>query len=173
MRTASVILWLALVPMAAGCGAGLTADLLTYDNIDAAVVEAKKGVNALDIAVRSSDQKRQASMWADLEASVIQAGGDPKLAADTIVAMKTHWANYQENDHRRQAIVGATLDNLDYISELCEKGKAFSLYRADVSVQWTQYLETVGKNRLRTVPAAPTILAAPITQEKADVPTPD
>ena len=127
-----------------GClGAGTASDLLSYDNIAVAAQEARKGVTALDTAVQADTAKGQAAMLEALRQSIVQSGGAVEQADRIVAAMTVHLANYAEQDRRRQAVVNATQDNLDFILEICEKSKAFVLYRADINLQWKNYLQTL------------------------------
>jgi hypothetical protein len=136
-----------------GClGAGTASDLLSYDNIAVAAQEARKGVTALDTAVQADTAKGQVAMLEALRQSIVQSGGAADQADRIVAAMKVHLANYAEQDRRRQMVVGATQDNLDFILELCEKGKQFTLYRASVSEQWKAYLAATANDVRRVEP---------------------
>jgi len=146
-----------------GCTAGTATELLTFDNVIGAAQEAKKGVVAYDQAVRTSDAKRQAALMASLGRDVraiAVAEKMPEADADALAqrvvkAMQGHFANYLEQERRRDALYRVTVDNLDYIIEISRQGKEFSIYRADVSAQWKAYLQASLRNQITKADAIP------------------
>jgi ABC-2 type transport system permease protein len=60
----------------------------------------------------------------------------------------------REQERRRQALFEPTVDNLDFIVQVCQQGRQFAIYRADVSAQWKTYLEATARARLRKVDTA-------------------
>lgn len=159
--TAAVILF--LLASSVGCTltpAATSADLLTYETISAALREVKVGVQLYDQTVRSDSQARQEEMFRALEQSVLIVAGGPssqpdsprptpeQYAAEITAAMRKHVANYAEQDRRRQALYAATVDNLEFAAETAERGRQFSLYRADVSEQWRRYLDAAGRAKV-------------------------
>ena len=139
-----------------GCYAGTAAELLTFDNVIGAAMEAKKGIVAYDTAVKTSDAKRQAAMLkilgTDVKNIAIAEKMTPKdaeiLAGKVVVSMTTHFANYLEQERRRDALYRVTMDNLNYIIDISNQGKEFSVYRADVSAQWKSYLQASLRRQL-------------------------
>lgn len=142
----TVLLLLCLLPLVGGCmTAGTSADLLSYDVISSAAVEAAKGVENFDTAIKTDQAKTQAAMLVALKASIVEAKGDPALADRVIVAMTTHLANLTEQERRRATLKETTLDNLTFIQEVCKRSKDFVVYRSDVSSQWKAYISTLEK----------------------------
>lgn len=161
MRQFVVGLLLLLVSVTGGClgQAGLTTDLLTYDNIDASAVEVKKAVLTYDAAVQALDVKRQDAMLKLLEGAIAESlvgQVSPEeavvIAAGAVKSLKGHLANFRIEEQRRAKLLEITLDNLDYIILLCEQGKKFAVYRADISAQWKQYLEASAKRYISPLP---------------------
>ena len=167
IRTGLAALALACLATTAGC-AGTAADLLAYDNIIAAAEQAKVGVDAYDAAVRAETSRRQGEMLKALRESILivakagpaagQPGGDDAEAlADRIVAsMRQHLANYAEQERRRAELHAVTMDNLDYIIQVCRNGKDFVIYRSDIAEQWKQYLQATARARIKPLTTQPT-----------------
>ena len=154
IRVWLVALMFALLPVACvGCMAGSGADLMGYDAIIAAAQESSKGVIALDIAVRTADERGQEEMLRALRDSILiasKATSQPEGAAEVLAtrivdAMRAHLANYAENDRRRRDISEAVLDNLAYIIEVSDASKQFVLYRADIGEQWKSYITATAR----------------------------
>ena len=148
---------LLLVPfLALGCAAGTSYELLGYDAIQAADVEAAKGVDAYDVAVRAAAEKDKAEFLGKLGGDVVKIAlskdetpeNAAKLAAAVTAAAAKHFADQTEQERRRAAWYEVTKDNLAYIVQVCEDGKAFAIYRADVSAQWKTYLQAQARTRL-------------------------
>ncbi len=150
-----------------GC-AGTAADLLAYDNIIAAAQQAKIGVQAYDTAVQADTARRQADMLAALRESIIivakaspaasQPAGDADALAERIVAsMRQHLANYAEQERRRAELYAATVDNLDYIVQVSQNGKDFTIYRSNIADQWKQYLQATARSRIKPVTTQPSV----------------
>lgn len=154
------VLGLLMVALLSGCGtAGVTHDILAYDNIIAAAREAGKGVEAFNEASIADTANRQEDM--------LQAVGDgikglaqdqaltpeqAKALADGVVqSLKTHLANYAEQERRRAHLYEVTMDNINYIIQVSEQGKSFSIYRADIGVQWKQYLESSARSAIGSI----------------------
>lgn len=139
-----------------GCAAGTSYELLGYDAIQAAAVEAAKGVDAYDTAVRLSQEKDKAEFLAKLGRDVVKIAlskdetpeNAEKLATAITTAAAKHFADQTENERRRAAWYEVTKDNLAFILQVCEDGKAFAIYRADVSAQWKSYLQAQARARL-------------------------
>lgn len=161
MKRFVTCLLLLLVGTTGGClgQAGLTTDLLTYDNIGASATEVKKAVVTYDTAVQALDVKRQNAMLKLVEQGIAKSlvgQVSPKEAAEIAAAavkdLKGHLANFRVEEQRRAKLLEVTMDNLDYIILLCEQGKKFAVYRADISAQWKQYLEASAKKYISPVP---------------------
>ncbi len=139
-----------------GCYAGTAAELLTFDNVIGAAVEAKKGIVAYDTAVKTSDAKRQASLMDTLANDVRRIALKKdftdaeanEVALAVQMEMLKHFANYLEQERRRDALYRVTMDNLNYIIDISTQGKEFSVYRADVSAQWKSYLQASLRRQL-------------------------
>lgn len=148
-----------MLSMVSGCGAGLTHDLLTYDNIVAATVEAKKGVEAFNETVITDTAYRQEQMLQAVgngikkqaQDSALNAEEAEALAQDVVATLKTHLANYVEQERRRAHLYEVTLDNLNYIIQISEQGKKFSIYRADIGQQWKDYLESSARDAIESI----------------------
>ena len=159
MRNATGILALLAV---AGCQAGTSAELLTFDNITAAAVEVKKGVLAYDQAVVGEQVKTSNTLMTALSkdvANIAAGGGMSKEEAAALgervaAVMRGHLANFAEQERRRQLIFEPTIDNLNYIIQICAQGKQFSIYRSSVSAQWKAYLEATSLSQLRKIDSA-------------------
>lgn len=154
------IIGLLMLVMLGGCGtAGLTHDLLVYDNIIAATTEAKRGVEAFNETVQTDTAKRQEQMLQAVgtgitklaEAEAIDQTKAEALAQSVMASLRTHLANYTEQERRRAHLFEVTMDNLNYILQISEQGKSFSLYRADIGVQWKQYLESSAYEAIGTI----------------------
>lgn len=140
-----------------GC-AGTSADLLSYDNIQAAALEAQKGVAAYNNAILVGEQQKQAEVLKALgDTIILQAGKNltpedaAKLAGRVVTAMTLHMSNLAEQDRRRQAIYEPTMDNLAYILTVCEQAKQFVLYRADIAQQWKVYLQATARAKIKPI----------------------
>lgn len=154
-------LLLLLIGLTGGClgRAGMTTDLLTYDNISASAVQVKKAVVIYDTAVQALDVKRQDALLklleqgiADSLAGQVSPEEAAVIAAETVKSLKEHFANFRIEEQRRAKLLETTLDNLDYIVLLCEQGKKFAIYRADITAQWKAYLEASAKKYINPVP---------------------
>lgn len=155
------LLLLLLVGVTGGClgRAGMTTDLLTYDNISASAVQVKKAVVTYDTAVQVLDVKRQDAMLKLLERGIakslvgqVSPEKAAEIAAGAIKSLKGHLANFRIEEQRRAKLLEITLDNLDYIVLLCEQGKKFAIYRADITAQWKAYLEASAKKYVNPMP---------------------
>lgn len=150
------LLMLMLLP---GCGAGVTFDILTHDNVIAAAVEAKKGVEAFNVAVEADIVYRQGHMLQAVGSGVkalaqeqaIDAEQAEILAQGVVASLKAHLANYAEQERRRAHLYEVTMDNLNYIIQISEQGKQFTLYRADIGLQWKQYLESSARKAIGSI----------------------
>ncbi len=156
MRTWIVGLLLMMV-LIGGCGSkGLTFDLLTYDNIIGATQEARKGVDALHLTVQTDTAHRQEDMLNAVGAGIRKLAENESitpeeaevLAAAVTESLRGHLANYREQERRLAKLYGITVDNLDYIIEISERGRKFSLYRADIGQQWREYIETSARDAI-------------------------
>jgi len=156
----NVIIGLLLLVFMTGCGAGLTADLMTYDNIIAAAKEAEKGVNAFNEAVITDTAHRQKAMLDALARGIKETAAQEKIlnseqadaiAQRAVTLLTGHLANYTEQERRRSKLYAITIDNLRYIIQISEQGKKFAIYRADVGEQWKQYLEASAKDYIGTI----------------------
>lgn len=161
ISTALMGAMLAGLVLAPGC-AGTAADLLAYDNIIAAADQVKVGVQAYDAAIKADTARGQAEMFETLRKSILivvkapsaasQPGGDADALADRIVAsMRQHLANYAEQKRRRAELHAVTMDNLDYIIQVCRNGKDFVIYRSDIAEQWKQYLQATARARIKPI----------------------
>lgn len=139
-----------------GCSAGTSYQLLGYDAIQLAAVEAQKGVKAYDSAVRLSAEKDRTEFLAKLARDIVKIAlsrdetpENAKALATAIVdASVVHSANQTEQERRRAQWYEATMDNLRYIIDTAEDSKAFAIYRADVSAQWKAYIQAQARARL-------------------------
>ena len=82
------------------------------------------------------------------------------LSQRVVKAMQGHFANYIEQERRRDKLYRVTMDNLDYIIDISRQGKDFAIYRADVSAQWKAYLQASMRSRIAKVDTVP----APTTE---------
>ncbi len=155
-----LIVGLLLTCMCGGCGrAGLAYDVLTHDNVIAAAREAKKGVEAFNVAVVAGTAARQDDMLDAVGKGIAQLAQDGSikpeaakaLAQSVVTSLKAHLANYAEQERRRANLYEVTIDNLNYIIQISEQGKTFSIYRADIGVQWKSYLESSAKTAIGTI----------------------
>lgn len=159
---------LGMAAMVGGCAAGTSAELLSYDNIEAAANEAKKGVVAYDLTIRAEQANTAGEVTAALAkdvTAIAARGGLPPADAAALgervgLSVKAHMANLTEQERRRQALFEPTVDNLDFIIQVCAQGRQFAIYRSDVSAQWRSYLETTARARLRKVDTS-TVLPTP------------
>ena len=154
-----VIVGLLMMVMFSGCGAGMTHDVLTYDNIIAAAKEAKVGVDAFNEAVIAESVNRQEQLIKSVgdgirtlaQEQAIDAEQADALAETVVASLKGHLANYAEQERRRAHLYEVTIDNLDYIIEISGQGRKFSIYRADIGVQWREYLESSGRDAIQSI----------------------
>ncbi|MCK5608962.1 hypothetical protein KAR91_44220, partial [Candidatus Pacearchaeota archaeon] len=109
MRTWIVGLLL-MVVLIGGCGSkGLTFDLLTYDSIIAATLEAEKGVDAFNLTIQTDTAHRQEDMLKAVGAGIKRLAENESITpeqADTMAAavmesLRGHLANYREQEQRR------------------------------------------------------------------------
>lgn len=149
---------LALV-LLSGCGAGSAYELMLHDNVIAAATEAMKGVEAFNTTVIADTAARQEHL--------IQAVGDgitalaqdqaidpdqaDALAEGVVNSLRTHLANYAEQERRRVHLYEVTIDNLKYIIQISEQGKKFTIYKADIGVQWQDYLNSTAKSAIGSI----------------------
>ncbi len=155
MKTTAIYLFLAL-PWLGGCTAGTVYQVLGYDAIDAATLEVRKGIDAYDISVRASAARNRKEYVAKLKGDVVKwalSKGETEASAEIVgnlvaTGAETFFANSTEQERRRAQWYAVTIDNLDYIREVCEDSKAFAIYRADVSQQWRSYLQSQARSRL-------------------------
>ena len=153
------IVGLLMLSMLSGCGAGVTYDILTHDNVIAAAVEAKKGVDAFNVAVTADVVRRQDHMLQAVGSGIktiaqeqaIDAEQAEALAQSVVANLKVHLANYAEQERRRAHLYDVTIDNLNYIIQISKQSKKFSIYRADIGVQWKQYLESSARDALGSI----------------------
>ena len=154
MRKKLLILLLLVLPFG-GCYAGTSADLLSYDAIQAAAVEAQKGVEAYNATVLADAQQKKGEILKALGATVALVASETStpeeaasLAARVVASMQTHMANLEEQERRRQNVYEVTRDNLEYIVGVCEQSRQFVLYRSSISEQWKEYLQATARARL-------------------------
>lgn len=151
--------WLLLFSILPGCKAGFTYDVLTHDNVIAAALEARKGVEAFNTAVIADTAHRQEQMLqavsdgikALAQEQAIDAEQAEALAQKATASLRGHLANYAEQERRRARLFMVTIDNLDYIIQISEQSKKFSIYRADIGVQWKQYLEASARTAIGSI----------------------
>jgi len=156
-----LLLPLLLVLPMIGCNAGTTYQLLGYDAIDAAAVESAKGVKAYDTAIRLAIVKDREAYIAKLGRDVVKIalskGETPesaaKLATAIVDATSAHIAGNAEQERRRAQWFGVTVDNLEYIRDVCADAKAFAIYRSSIDAQWKHYLQTQTRARLARIGA--------------------
>lgn len=157
MRTIALLLSIFLC--LSGCTAGTVYQVLGYEQIDAASLEAEKGVLAYDTAVRAAAVKNHEvylkKVAADVEAIALSKGETDasaknlgKIIADGVTK---HFAGMAEQERRRAEWLATTLDNLAYIREVCADSKAFAIYRSNVGEQWRMYLQSQARNHLTTM----------------------
>lgn len=154
------IVGLLLMMMLMGCGqVGATHDLLAYDNIIAATLEAKKGVEAFNLTVETDTAHRQEQMLQAIgvgikklaESESITPEQAETMAAAVVESLRTHLANYTEQQRRRARLYEVTIDNLNYIIQVSEQGKKLTIYRADLSQQWKDWLQSSARNHIETI----------------------
>ena len=141
-----------------GC-AGTSADLLAYDNIEAGATEAKKGLVASNEALVSAYAKQEAAYLTALEKDIenIALSKDEtqesaKVLAKTVVdALRKNLVEKAKEEQNRATLFNVTMDNLNYVIEVCQQGKDFSIYRSNVSAQWKAYLNAQGRAKLGKV----------------------
>ena len=159
MRTWIVGLLL-MVVLIGGCGSkGLTFDLLTYDSIIAATLEAEKGVDAFNLTIQTDTAHRQEDMLKAVGAGIKRLAENESITpeqADTMAAavmesLRGHLANYREQEQRRVRLYEITKDNLAYIIEISKRGKAYSIYAANISEQWKLYLKVTAADAIETI----------------------
>lgn len=142
-----------------GCGAGTAYDVLAHDNVIAAALEAKKGVEAFNETVIADTAARRANLVKTVgngvkATALAQAVGDKQaeaLAQDVMAELTRHLNNYAEQERRRANLFEVTIDNLNYIIQISEQGKKFALYRADIGLQWKQYLESSARDVIGSI----------------------
>ena len=136
----------ALLLTLTGC-AGQQVDLLTYDTIVAAQVETLKGVNSMQDGLAGQLVKDREALLTDLKTWVLAAATQPDEAqanATEIAArMRTHLADYAEQEQRLRTTAATVIDNIRFTIETAEAGRKFSIYRASVAQQFKDYLNTV------------------------------
>ena len=155
-----IIVALVMLMFISGCStAGSTYNVLLHDNVIAAAQEALKGVDAFNATVIIDTAARQEHL--------IQAVGDgikalardqeitPEqadiLAEGVVNSLRTHLANYAEQERRRSRLYEITVDNLRYIIQISEQGKKFTIYKADIGVQWQDYLNSTAKSAIGSI----------------------
>ncbi len=154
-----MIVALVMLAFLSGCGAGSAYEVMLHDNVIAAAREALKGVDAFNEAVVTDTAARQEHL--------IQAVGDgikalardqeitPEqadvLAEGVVDSLRTHLANYAEQERRRSHLYEVTVDNLQYIIQISEQGKKFTIYKADIGVQWQDYLNSTAKSAIGSI----------------------
>lgn len=142
-----------------GCQAGVTYDILTHDNVIAAAKEARKGVEAFNVAVVTGTAMRKEQMLQAVgkgiktlaQKQAIDTEQAEKLAQEVMASLRTHLSNYAEQERRRASLYAITIDNLDYIIQISEQGKKYTIYKADVGLQWKQYLESSARRAIGTI----------------------
>lgn len=152
-------LWMVLPLLAIGCQAGTSYELLGYDVIQAAALEAQKGVDAYDTAIRLTDSRDTAEYKAKLAQDIVAIAMSPdetpetaKVLAQRIVdGAQAYIDGKLEQERRRAQWYEATTDNLRFIIETADDCKSFAIYRADVSAQWRTYLQSQARSRLKTM----------------------
>ncbi len=143
-----------------GCsGAGVTYDILTHDNVIAAAIEAKRGVEAFNVSVVTGTAVRKEQMLqavgkgikALAQEQAINAEQAEVLAQKVMASLRTHLSNYAEQERRRARLYEVTIDNLNYIIQISEQGKKYTIYKADIGLQWKQYLESSAKSAIGSI----------------------
>lgn len=151
---------LMMLVMFAGCGAaGETYQLLLADNVIAAASEALKGVEAFNETVIVDTANRQESMIRAVGEGVRAVAQDQAMSDEQAVALaqsvsdklRVHLANYTEQERRRARLYEVTVNNLKYIIQISEQGKKFTIYKADIGVQWQDYLNATALDLIGTV----------------------
>jgi len=164
-------LLLVVMMLLVGCQAGTSYELLGYDAIELATVEARKGVIAYDAAVRANGVRLERELLTRLKATIIEAAlADGQEPADAesyaeaivfagtpegLVPVRQHLTNLREQERRRQVLLEVTLDNLDYAADVAKLAKEFALYQSDISAQWKAYLMAQSRARLAKMPEEP------------------
>ena len=121
-----------------------------------------KAVDALISHYAGTATEKQRAK-ADAEIALAEKMTDAEadaLSQRVVKAMQGHFANYIEQERRRDKLYRVTMDNLDYIIDISRQGKDFAIYRADVSAQWKAYLQASMRSRIAKVDTVP----APTTE---------
>lgn len=153
------IVGLVMVAMLAGCGAGEAYQLSLADNVIAAANEALKGVEAFNETVIVDTANRQEGLIQAVGDGVAKVAQDQAIDAKQAAALaqgvadslRGHLTNYAEQERRRARLYEVTVDNLKYIIQISEQGKKFTIYKADIGVQWQDYLNATAKTAIGTV----------------------
>jgi len=175
-RTVLGLMCVGLLFVSGGC-AGLAADLAGYDLITATVVEAKKGFDAYDTALRADAVKRRANLLAVLKRDLTQLAQanlppvEAVLAAEQGVALLAkNLDDMAEQERRRQTIYDVTSDNLLMVAETVESMRKLSIFRADIEQQWKDYINVVAKGKLaKASTVLNTVTGQPLSLTATDV----
>lgn len=155
----TLLVWIGLIIVAhimGGCAAGTSYQLLGYDAIQLAAVEAQKGVKAYDEAVRLSAQRARVELLAAISKDLVKAALAQGQTAETAQAYATavvetvakRLDDLEEQQSRRREWYEVTMDNLRYILDVCEDARQFVIQRADIESQWKAYLQAQARARL-------------------------
>lgn len=137
----------------AGCGAGTSAQLLAFDNIELAADEVTKGVNQYHQSDKEATLKVQDAYVKAVESDVykIAMSNDEtpetakKLAETVSVKLRQAMMDFEIQSQNREKLYSVTIDNLNYIKQVCTDARAFEIYRADIGAQWKSYLESTSR----------------------------
>ncbi len=159
MRKWKILAGLAVVLLLTGCQAGTSAQLLAFDNVEAATSEVKKGVEAYDTSVRASSTKLRSTFIKAVGQDVVmialsenESEATAKKLADAVMANLSRAMNdFEEQERRRAELFNAIMDNIAFVFQVCENARAFELYRANISEQIKAYVENQARAKLRRV----------------------
>jgi len=154
--------WLVVPLLLLGCQAGTSYELLGYDTIQLAAIEAQKGVDAYDQAIRASDGANVAAFKKTLTRNIVKIAlskdetpENAQKLADKIVTDTEAYLNAKmEQERRRNVWYETTTDNLKFIIEKVEDAKQFAIYRSNISAQWKQYLMAQTRAKVATFTGA-------------------
>lgn len=160
MKQAIVYLLFVVV---AGCNAGLSSDLLTYDLIEATAQQTQRALDVYDEAMRAQAVKDRQALVAIIGADIrriAEAKLDPNQAisvADRFTtSLSGHLANEALQADRRRDLYAAASDNLALMREQVAAQRTFAVFRADIRTQWAEYLKATAAARLaKTQPSTP------------------
>lgn len=151
-----VLLCLAVLLLLGGCQAGTSAQLLGYDAIQAAAVEAQKGASAQHQAVLAAQSQDEKALIDSLVGGIETALKSDKMAPDeaAVVAGRVKdkllkdLANLKENNRRATTEYQTLADNLAYIETVAGQSKEFVIFKSDIDTQWKAYIQAQARAQL-------------------------